>query len=72
MTENQNAIDREEKEQTVEISISSLYELKKSAERELTVKSEEDWVGETRNDLQKALFEANSVTREIYAGNHVE
>ena len=72
MTKEEDALSSGEKEQTVEISISSLYELKKSAERELTVRSEEDWVGETMSDLQNALSEANSLTKEIYGGNHAE
>jgi hypothetical protein len=58
-----------EDEQTVEISVSSLYELKKCAERELTVKPEGEWVGDTRSDVQEALVEANSLTRKVYGGN---
>lgn len=58
--------------ETVEISIDSLYELKKSAERELTVKPRDEWVGDTRENLQHALVEANSLTQKVYGGNHDE
>jgi len=53
-----------ESENTVEISVESLYELQKSAERELTVR--QDWVGDTKDNLQSALHEAHTVRREFY------
>jgi hypothetical protein len=55
--------------ETVEISVESLYELRKCAERELTVKSEEEWVGDTRSNVQEALHEAHTLTRKVFGGN---